>query len=680
MKHAASLLFATGLALAGLGALRDAGDRWVATTTLPPVLTETSVEVLDRHGQLLRVLPVEDGRWRLAVTADEVDPIFKDMLIRYEDRRFWRHSGVDAIALLRAAGQAVWHQDIVSGGSTLTMQLARLLENGSTGKWPGKLRQIRLALALERQLTKDQILSLYLLHAPYGGNLEGVRSATRAWFGKEPRRLTHAEAALLIALPQAPEARRPDRNPEAARIARDRVVLRLESAGVVSTEDAVTARRAAVPLRTTRFPNLAPHLTNQVVAEDPVATLHRLTLDADIQARMERVLRSALTGSPMRVSASMVIADHQTGEILASVGSPDFTNTDRQGFVDMTRAIRSPGSTLKPLVYALAFDQGLAHPATLIHDGPVQFNRYAPQNFDGQFRGDVRISDALQMSLNIPVVKLTHAMGPARVMAALSRAGVNAQIPGGKPGLAISLGGIGLSLRDLVQLYAALARGGRAIELTHLPGMQATETVLISRSAAWHIGSILADVQPPPGAPANAVAYKTGTSYGHRDAWAIGWDGQHVIGVWIGRPDGTPVPGAYGADAAAPILFKAFGSLKPQFDALPPPPPETLLLGSAQLPQPLQRFGTRQTRGAGVFGPEMTFPPDGASLALADAPLTVKLRGGEKPYSILANGLPVVTGVQTNEIELPNPGAGFSTLTVVDAQGLSNRVNIRVLE
>ncbi len=680
MKRAAPLLFATGLTLASLGALRDAGDRWVAKTALPPVLTETSVEVLDRNGQLLRVFPVEDGRWRLSVTAAEVDPIFIEMLIRYEDRRFWQHSGVDPIAFLRAGGQAIWHRDIVSGGSTLTMQLARLLENGSTGEWPGKLRQIRLALALERQLTKDQILSLYLLHAPYGGNLEGIRSAARAWFGKEPRRLTHAEAALLIALPQSPEARRPDRNSEAARTARDRVLSRLEFAGVVDIEDAAIARQASVPLRTKSFPAPAPHLTDQVVAEDPVASSHKLTLDADIQKRMELVLRDALRDAPTRVSAAMVIADHQSGEIVASLGSPEFTNTDRQGYVDMTRAIRSPGSTLKPLIYALAFDQGLAHPATLIHDGPVQFDRYAPQNFDGQFRGDVRVRDALQLSLNIPVVKLTHALGPARVMAALSRAGIAAQVPGGKPGLAISLGGIGLSLRDLVQLYAGFARGGQVIQLSHQAGTDPSETHLISRSAAWQIGSILSDLSPPPGAPAQAVAYKTGTSYGHRDAWAIGWDGQHVIGVWIGRPDGTPVPGAYGADAAAPILFKAFGSLKSEFDALPPPPPETLLLGSAQLPQPLRRFGARQTRNANANHPELTFPPDGSTLMLSDGPLTVKLRGGERPYSILANGLPVRSGIQSNEIELPHPGAGFSTLTVVDAKGFSNRVSIRVID
>ncbi|MFY9210104.1 MAG: penicillin-binding protein 1C [Aestuariivita sp.] len=680
MKRAAPLLFALGLTLGGAGALHDMGARWVAATEVPPVLSETSVEVVDRDGRLLRVFPVEDGRWRLGIKPSGVDPDFIDMLLRYEDRRFWEHAGVDPLALIRAVAQAAWSREIVSGGSTLTMQVARLLENGSTGKWSGKIRQIRLALALEQRFSKDEILALYLLHAPYGGNLEGVRSASLAWFGKDPRRLTPSEAALLVALPQAPEARRPDRNPEAARVARDRVIARLASQSALSFDEAAIALQADVPRRQKGFPAFAPHLSQAVVAADPTALRHRLTLDIAMQSRLERLLAEALSDAPAQVSGAIVLADHQTGQILASVGSPDFTDTAGQGFVDMTRAIRSPGSTLKPLIYGLAFDQGLVHPNTLIHDGPVRFGRYAPQNFDGQFRGDVRIRDALQLSLNIPVVKLTEALGPARVMGALSRAGISAQVPGGKPGLAISLGGIGLSLNDLVQLYGAIARGGEAIALTHQSTERAQGTRLMSPMAAWHLGNILAELAPPQGAPAEVIAYKTGTSYGHRDAWAVGWDGRHVVGVWVGRPDGTPVPGAFGAGVAAPILFQALGGIKPAFDPLPPPPPETLLLGAANLPQPLQRF---RPRGAGIVqanAPELMFPPDGAYLASDSDTVLIKLRGGVRPYSVLANGLPIATGLQTREIELPNPGAGFSTLTVVDAQGLSARVTIRIMD
>jgi penicillin-binding protein 1C len=660
-------------------AARDRFDAWVDATDLPVVLTQTGVEIRDRDGVLLRAYQVGDGLWRLAPGA--VDAGFVTMLLAYEDHRFRDHAGVDPLALLRAVAQAVWHGRTVSGGSTLTMQVARLLEDGTTGRWSGKLRQMRVALALERRLDKDRILDLYLTHAPYGGNLEGVRAAALAWFGKEPGRLTPSQAALLVALPQAPEARRPDRNPQAARAARDRVLVRMASRGVLAADDAAAARLAEVPRAMQPFPQLAPHLADRMRAEDPAARRIDLTLDWQVQGKMERLVTEAAAKAGDHVSAALVVVDHRSGDILASVGSAGFDGGDgRQGFVDMTRALRSPGSTLKPLIYGLAFDQGLVHPETLIHDGPVQFGRYAPRNFDGTFRGDVRVREALQMSLNIPVVMLTDELGPARLMAALRRAGTDPRLPGGKPGLAIALGGVGLSLEDLVQLYAALAEGGEGPALrARLDAPRQRQGRLVSKVAAWQVGDILAGLSPPPGAPQGVVAYKTGTSYGHRDAWAVGWDGAHVIGVWMGRADGTPVPGAFGGDLAAPVLFEAFGRLKPGFDALPPPPPATLLPGQAALPLPLQRFRPRAAVFAvGVDAPQVTFPPDGARLAAVGGVLTLKLRGGVLPFSVLADGRPVATGLTRREVDIPTPGPGFSTLVVIDGNGQSDRVTVRL--
>ena len=365
---------------------------------------------------------------------------------------------------------------------------------------------------------------------------------------------------------------------------------------------------------------------------------------------------------------------------MASVGSPGYgATTGRRGFVDMTDALRSPGSLLKPLIYGLAFDQGLAHPETVIHDGPVRFGRYAPRNFDGAFRGDIRVREALQQSLNIPVVRLADALGPARIAATLRKGGARISIPGGKPGLAIALGGLGVTLRDLVQLYAALGAGGEGPALHARAGEAATHLPrLVSPEAAWQVGNILAGLTPPPGAPSGVLAYKTGTSYGHRDAWAIGYDGAHVIGVWMGRADGTPVPGAFGGDLAAPVLFDAFGRLKPEFDRLPPPPPATLIVGSADLPPPLQRFRPRGADFSGGEGMELTFPPDGARLALAGGPLTVKIRGGAAPFALMADGRPLSTGAQRREIEIAAPGPGFSTLVVVDRDGRSDRVTVRL--
>jgi penicillin-binding protein 1C len=674
-----AVVFLTVFALVTLGGV-SAIDRWVESTDLPVTLAETSVEMRDRAGILLRAYPVSDGVMRLRVTPDQVDPDFVDMLIRYEDKRFRSHPGVDLLALLRAAGQAMWHGRVVSGGSTLTMQVARLLEDGSTGRWSGKMRQIRLALALERRLSKDQILGLYLTHAPYGGNLEGLRAASIAWFAKEPRRLTPAQAALLVALPQSPETRRPDREPKRAMQSRNAVLTRLEAWGDLNADDAKIARQVPVPVNMRSFPQLAPHLADGLHQQDPAASRFDLTLDADLQGRLQTLAGRAAAAAGHRLSAAVLVADHQSGQILASVGSAGYEDSGRSGFVDMSQAIRSPGSTLKPLVYALAFDQGLVHPETLIHDGPVDFNGYAPQNFDGQFRGDVRIRDALQQSLNIPVVKLTEAMGPARVMDGLRRSGTAPRLPGGSPGLAIALGGMGMTLQDLVQLYAVLAQGGQGnlLHARSANGGALTERA-VSPEAAWQVGNVLRGLTPPSGAPTGKLAFKTGTSYGHRDAWAVGYDGQHVVGVWMGRADGTPVPGAFGGDLAAPVLFETFGRIKPEFAPLPAPPPATLIVSSADLPLPLRRFRPRNAVFAGsADAPKLLFPPTGAELATHGGPLTVKLRGGVAPFVLLANGTPIRSKEHLREFNIPNPGLGFSTLVVVDGQGRSDRAQIRV--
>ncbi|MDE3029742.1 MAG: penicillin-binding protein 1C, partial [Paracoccaceae bacterium] len=455
---------AAGLWLGALG--RDRFDAWVDATVLPPLAPATSVEVLARDGSLLRAFTVGNGMWRLAVDPSQVDPNYLKLLLAYEDRRFYSHDGVDLHALVRAAFQAVTEGRIVSGGSTLTMQVARLLEDSGTGRIAGKIRQIRLALALERHLTKAQILGLYLQIAPFGGNLEGVRAATLVYFGKEPRRLTTAEAALLVALPQSPEVRRPDRDLAAATAARGRVLDRLQAQGVLSVGAVVAAKSEAVPSTRRPVPMLAAHLTDRLRLAAPSVGTFRTTIDADLQARLEALAADAVAQGGNRLQVAIVVADHRSGDILASAGSSAYENGQRRGFVDMTQALRSPGSTLKPLIYGLAFDEGLAHPETLIDDKPVDFNGYAPQNFDHQFRGTIRLREALQLSLNIPAVLLTDAIGPSNLMAALEHAGVHAVVPGGKPGLAVALGGVGVTLQDLVQLYAAIARGGVALPLT----------------------------------------------------------------------------------------------------------------------------------------------------------------------------------------------------------------------
>jgi len=649
-------------------------DRWVATTDLPPLTPATSAEVLAEDGTLLRAYTVADGRWRLALDPARVDATYLAMLLAYEDQRFHSHMGIDPVALLRAAWSAVRTGRMVSGGSTLTMQVARLLEDGPTGTWAGKARQIRLALALERRLEKDAILSLYLHLAPMGGNLEGLRSGARAWFGKDPARLTPAQAALLIALPQSPAARSPDSHAHAARLARDRVLERAVATNVLTRAEADAAKREPVPSARRAFPALAPHLADRLVAAHPGQRLHRTTLDATLQAALEQVAEDTLRDLPPRAGLALVLADAQTGRVRAHIGGA-YGDDARGGFNDMTRALRSPGSTLKPLVYGLAFSDGLAHPETLVNDRPASFGGYAPQNFDGRFRGPVSVREALQLSLNLPVVEMTNTLGPARLMAALRRAGVATALDG-PPGLAVALGGVGLSLDGLVQLYAGIARGGAAVALQSTPGPVQSGAQVIGAEAAWHLGQILARAPRPAHLPGWPLAFKTGTSYGHRDAWAVGFDGSHVAGVWIGRADGTPLPGTFGLDAAAPVLFEAFARLGPRPEPLPPAPPGTLDVAHSQLPAPLRRFGPQLAMDADA--PKLAFPPKGAALRPVGGRVLARVDRGRAPFTWFANGAPVLTRSHEREAHLPLPGPGFVTLSVVDAAGRAARVEVEL--
>ncbi len=673
------LRYFAALALLALATLIVLDD-WVSRTELPSLELETAVTVLDRNGELLRAYTVESGRWRLPVALSEVDPSYIKMLIAFEDKRFYSHVGVDPWALLRGFKQFVFNGRIVSGGSTITMQVARLLERGETGRWQAKLRQIRVALALERRLSKAEILGLYVQLAPMGGNIEGVRAATLAYFGKEPRRLTPAEAALLIALPQAPSSRRPDRFAAAAQVARDRVLDRAVLAGMLPADEALAGKQSMVPSARIAFPILAPHFTDALRAAAPEQRLFETTLDKRLQQALEALLRGAMQTRESGLSAALVLAEHQSGDILATVGAADLFDARADGYVDMTQAVRSPGSTLKPLIYGIGFENGLATPETLIDDRPMRFRGYEPQNFDRQFRGTVSIRTALQLSLNIPAVAMMDAIGPAQFLARLRRAGLAPKLPkGSAPGLAIALGGVGLSLQDLVQLYAGIARGGVPVRLSGLGG-EAGGNPLLLPGAAWQVADILAATPPPETGAIGQIAYKTGTSYGYRDAFAIGFDGRFVMGVWMGRPDGASVPGLQGIKDAAPLLFEAFSRLGERPVPLPAPPPYVLTGMRESLPLPLQRF---QARGDAGFvdpnRPEIAFPPDGAEVDLglsdarAEADLVLKLKGGAPPFSWIINGEAVLPAQYEREMLWAVKSGGFMSVSVVDSLGRAAR-------
>jgi penicillin-binding protein 1C len=687
---AIALIALCAATLAGIGYGRATlADIAAALPRTPDVATmPVSTVVVDRNGELLRPYTTNDGIWRLPVELKDVDRHFIDMLIAYEDRHFAAHHGIDWGGVLRAAGQFVLAGGhIVSGGSTLSMQLARLIEVNSTRDLGAKLRQMVHADALEHELSKDQILSLYLNLAPYGGNIEGIRAASLAYFGKEPARLTTAEAALLVALPQSPEARRPDRDPKAAEAGRNLVLDRMVSEGVLSAEEAAAAKREPIPTARRDFPMLAAHLGDEAVKAKPNAREIKVTIDKRLQGALEELAQARATMIGPKVSVAIVAADLATGDILASVGSAGYLGTQNSGFVDMTEAVRSPGSTLKPLIYGLSFELGLAHPQSLIEDRPTAFHGYVPVNFDGMSRGTVTVHDALTQSLNIPAVVVLDAVGVARLVSRLKRANANPLLPDETAaGLAIGLGGVGVTLRDLVSIYAAIGRGGSPVHLKDgvvtPPADASVAAPVLDPVAAWYVTDILRDVPPPLNGSPGRIAYKTGTSYGYRDAWAVGYDGRTVIGVWVGRPDGAPVPGIAGITAAAPILFEAFDRMATPMAPFRPAPPGVLFADNSQLPAPLKRFRhPNDNLVAREAAPEIAFPADGVDVDLGvaagdTAPLIIKIRNGVPPFTFLANGAPIgQSAFARQETWLPD-GPGYVTLSVVDAKGRSDKVKV----
>ena len=646
-------------------------ERWIALTPMPGLTPEVSSTALDRHGNLLRAWQVEDGIWRLPATQAETDAGYLAQLIAYEDGRFFDHAGVDLLAIARSAGQAIWYRRFVSGASTITMQVARLLRRETTKSLDGKIAQMRLAWALERRLSKREILNLYLTLAPFGGNLEGVRAASLAWFGKEPRRLIPAEAALLVALPQSPEARRPDRFPSIAFAARDRVLNRSMIKSVLTRESADAARNEPIPRKRKSFPKHAPHLTDQ---ERFTGEAVALTVDLDLQSALERVVADHVETLPPLTSAALVVADHTTGEILASIGSPGLHDMARSGFVDMTRAVRSPGSALKPLIYGMAFEAGAAHPESVIDDSPASFGQYRPTNFDGQYRGPVSVRTALQLSLNIPAVTLLDAVGPASFLARMRRIGANPILPPQSvPGLAIGLGGVGMTLRILVASYAAIANEGMALPLIHRADTGHSARRFLSRRAAWYVADVLAGTPAPLDASNGQIAFKTGTTYGYRDAWAVGFDGRHVVGVWTGRPDAAPVAGMTGIRSAAPVLFRTFSVIGGERAAFPAPPREALIVSSHELPEPL-----RQVRATGSRQPEqqpdIVFPPNNARVQITSGEyIALKLRSGSPPFTWFVNGEPFATRELERDLAWRPQGPGHFVISVVDRYGRSDR-------
>lgn len=629
----------TGKAVRALviGAVALMGLLWLADRIwpLPMPSDDLARVVLAEDGTPLWRFADADGVWRYPVSPEQVSPLYLQALLTYEDRWFYHHLGVNPMALVRAAWLNARGGRVVSGGSTLSMQVARLLDPHDRTV-AGKLRQLWRTLQLEWHLSKRDILQIYLDRAPFGGTLQGVAAASWAYLGKSPLHLTPSEAALLAVLPQAPSRLRPDRHPERAERARNKVLQRLAQYRVWPEQRLREAAEEPLVLAPRQEPALAPLLARRLNTPGS-PPLIRTTVDAGLQRRLEDLLLGWRARLPERTSAAILVVDAQTMAVRAYLGSIDLTDARRFGHVDMVRALRSPGSTLKPFLYGLAMDDGLIHSESLLQDVPRRYGDYRPGNFSSGFSGPVSASSALALSLNLPAVQLLEAYGPKRFAAQLRMGGLPLTLPPlAEPNLSLILGGAGSRLEDLVGGYAALAREGKSAQVRLQPQAPLVEHRLLSPGAAWIIRRILGgQARPDRDRHAELVrrpqlAWKTGTSYGFRDAWSIGVGPRYLIGVWIGRPDGTPVAGQFGLASAAPLMLQVHDLLSNRdsqrgFEAPVQRTPANV--GVAAICWPLGQAMSRQDdncrRQRFAWTLDGTVPP---TLQAADQPLGLGLR------------------------------------------------------
>jgi len=576
------------LAITAVNALALAGLALAVALPLPARRADWSAVVEYRDGAPAYVFLSRDDKWRLPVALDEVDPALVTALVALEDQRFWRHDGVDPIAIARAAASDVIRARRVSGGSTLTMQLARLLEPRPR-TLRSKLYDMFRAVQLDLQLSKREILEDYLSRTPYGGNVEGVASAAWSYFGHGPRHLTPLEIATLLAVPQGPTrfAPRPG-NTARLRARRDAILGKLIAAGVFAAIDATTALAEAAaappPDHLRRMPRQAAHAAIALHRRHPRALRVRSTLDAGAQALAERevALRRDELHRKGIYGGAIVVVDHRSRDVVALVGSLDFHDAAHGGQIAMFQRPRSPGSTLKPVLYALAIDRGLALPEYLVADVPAQYGTYRPRNFDGEWSGLVTLRDALSRSLNLPFIDLLDRLGVESFVGELARMGVAAsRTAPGQYGLSMILGGIELTPLELAGLYATLAEDGAYRPLRLVRDEPAPDArPMFGPGAAWLTRQALAQKDRPDfprrrdlaGVPPE-IHWKTGTSFGFRDAWAVGSGPAYTAVVWTGNVDDRPSAELIGSEAAGPLLFDVLEGLArraPPAEAAPP--------------------------------------------------------------------------------------------------------------
>lgn len=534
----------------------------------------SSTLLLDMDGNLLRAFLAPDEMWRLRVESDEISPLLKKATLAYEDRHFRYHPGVNPISIARAAVANIRAGKVVQGGSTITMQVARLIEPKERTV-AGKLIEVWRALQLEAHYSKDEILTCYFNLAPYGGNLVGVGAASRVYFNKPPDKLSPGEAALLAAIPNSPNRNRPDVATSLATQSRDKVLKLMRRRGVIDDDVLAQATKEPVPERRFDLPFEAPHLAEYLRSRYQRSERIESTIDRSLQNLAEMKLKEQLKPLSGRgiSNGAVVVIDNRNQAVRALVGSQEFFESASNGQVNGAMALRSPGSALKPFVYTLAIGNGLVSPRSLLFDVPVDYSGYRPVNYDEQFNGAVTVEDALIRSLNVPAVNMTAKLGGETFYEALKQGGINSLNKSwAKYGLPLALGGCEVSLLELTNLYATLANGGRYRPYRLLDTEDEPEgKAIFDESAAFIVTEILSQLRRPElptvwDAAVNMpkVAWKTGTSLGKRDAWSIGYTPTYTVGVWVGNFNGKGNPSIVGAEVAAPILFSMFEALAVQ--------------------------------------------------------------------------------------------------------------------
>jgi penicillin-binding protein 1C len=567
----------TGIIGLGLFLLLDTIFPFRATIDYAQLITA-------RDGSVLYGFLSHDDKWRMKTELSEITPELRKAIIHKEDRFFYYHLGINPIAIGRAAANNIFSGRKTSGASTITMQVARLLQPKKR-TYGNKVVEMFRAMQLEWHYSKDEILQLYLNLVPYGGNVEGVKSAALLYFGQLPNRLSVAQLTTLAIVPNRPTSLSLNRNHGLLKQERDKWLRRFQEGNVFEKAVIEDALNEPLHVKRTPLPAIAPHLAYRLHSNHPQEAIVQTTLNRITQDKVQQLAynyHKRLQKYNIH-NLAVIVADNQTHEILAYIGSPDFYDNEHAGQVDNARAIRSPGSTLKPLVYALGIDAGKITPKTMLLDVPSQFGGYAPENFDQKFKGAVTVENALINSLNIPAVKVLEDVTVPSFVTKLKAARF-AQISKDerKLGLSVILGGCGTTLEELVGLYASFANGGIYSPLIHsefgtrnskssvsiFRKAKTASVQLISAQSAYMINEILMQAVRPdlPTGYQNSyhappIAWKTGTSYGRKDAWSIGYNRRYTIGVWVGNANAEGVPELTGADIATPLLFQVFNSV-----------------------------------------------------------------------------------------------------------------------